>query len=92
MANTYFSMNNLGIDFDRRTTAPEFSTGAQCWTNDQKVAVYVQANGSVSASGTSGAITTASQFSDTGGTVINTVAFADDEWGWVLVPQPNPIP
>lgn len=85
MANTYFSMNNLGVDFDKRTTAPEFSLGAMCWTNDLKKAVYVQASGAVSASGSAGTVSTAGQLTDTGGAAINTVAFADNEYGWVLL-------
>jgi hypothetical protein len=85
MANTYYSMSHLGVDFDKRTTAPEFSVGAMCFTNDLKKAVYVQANGAVSASGTAGTVSTAGQLTDTGGAAINTTAFADDEYGWVLL-------
>lgn len=88
MANTYYSQTLLGVDLDgRRTEAqgPEFSVGSMCFTNDLKKAVYVQANGAVSASGTTGTISTAGQLTDTGGGAINTTAFNDNSYGWVLL-------
>lgn len=83
MANTVFAVDgSVGVDFDARPTTPEFAVLEMCWTNKGK-AVYVQANGGIAASQSDIAVTTAGQASDGLGTWSNTVAFNDNEYGWV---------
>ena len=83
MANAQYAVTpTLGVDFDARPTTPEFAIGSMVWINGGK-AVYVQANGAIAATQSDILVSTAHQASDGTGTWSNTVAFADNEYGWV---------
>lgn len=72
---------SLTADFDLNTQVVGSQAGDG--TQDGYVWRYVQANGAIVASQTDVAVTAAGQASDGLGTYVNTVAFADNEYGWV---------
>ena len=83
MANAQYAVDgSAGVDFDARPTTPGFTVGEMCWTNVGK-AIYVQANGAIAATQVDITVATTGQASDGAGTWSNTVAFVDNEYGWV---------
>jgi len=66
--------------------APDFELNTQQIGVDGFTYRYVQANGAIAASQTDVAVTAAGQASDGLGTYVNTLAFADNEYGWVRNP------
>jgi hypothetical protein len=83
MANAQYAVNSIaGVDFDARPTTPGFALGSMCFINGGK-AVYVQANGAIAATQSDILVSTAHQASDGTGSWSNTVAFNDNEYGWV---------
>ena len=79
-----FSVNGkLGFDPDLRETIPGFPVLDTTIGDDGFMYVFVQANGAIAASQTDVAVTSAGQASDGAGAFVNTIAFVDDEYGWV---------
>lgn len=64
-------------------TQPSFELNTQQIGVDGFTYRYVQANGAIAASQTDVAVDAAGQASDGLGAYVNTLAFADDEYGWV---------
>lgn len=62
---------------------PDFELNTQQKGDDGFMYLYVQANGPIPASQTDITVDAAGQASDGGGTYVNTLAFADNEYGWV---------
>ncbi len=62
---------------------PDFELNTQQKGDDGFMYRYVQANGAIAASQTDIAVDAAGQASDGLGTYVNTLAFADNEYGWV---------
>ena len=88
MANTRYSVGTLGVDFDARDTVPVHPVSTMTFLASSagpEKAAYVQANGAIAASQSDITVSTAGQASDGLGTWSNTVAFADNEYGWVWV-------
>ena len=84
MANVATAEGRIGaVNPDSRTTSPEFALNTQQIGVDGFVYRYVQANGVIAASQTDVAVSAAGQASDGAGTYVNTLAFADNEYGWV---------
>lgn len=87
MANTVYAVGPIcGLDLDKRSTVPEFPAGTKFFVTGaggQQVAIYVQANGAIAASQTDVAVTQAGQASDGTGAFVCTLAFADNEYGFV---------
>lgn len=82
------AVNNQGgvlgaIDEARRTTDPEFDLNSRIIGDDGFVYRYVQANGAIAASQTDITVASTGQASDGLGAFVNTIAFADDEYGFV---------
>ena len=78
----------LAVDADERKTVQEFDLGATLIGPDENGAgsyrwVYVQANGAIAASQTDITVDAAGQATDGAGDKANTLAFADNEFGWV---------
>lgn len=71
------------LDPDRRTTTPDFKECTTAIGNNGMVWVYVKANGTIAASQTDVAVTTAGLATDGSGAYVNTTAFALNEYGWV---------
>ena len=88
MANTAYSVNGVIVDFDARDTVPQFTLMQPVLCNVGR-ALYVQANNSIAASQTDITVATTGQASDGSGTWSNTTAFADNEYGWVWLAEPN---
>ncbi len=63
--------------------APDFELNTQQKGSDGFMYRFVQANGAIAASQTDIAVTAAGQASDGLGAYVNTLAFADNEYGWV---------
>jgi hypothetical protein len=83
MANTNRAVDLLGVDFDKRDTTPEFEVGYSVFCSAGDVAQYVQASGAIAASQTDIAVDAAGQASDGLGTWECSLAFVDNEYGWV---------
>ena len=62
---------------------PDFALNTQVKGVDGFMYRYVQANGAIPASQTDISVDAAGQASDGGGTYVNTLAFADNEYGFV---------
>jgi predicted ATP-grasp superfamily ATP-dependent carboligase len=88
MPNTAYSVDGSVIDFNARHTVPQFTLMQPCHANVGR-ALYVQANGSIAASQSDITVATTGQASDGLGTWSNTVAFADNEYGWVWLAEAN---
>lgn len=90
MAGEYATSALMGVDIDARDTTPQFALGTGAFgVNDAGAPLimrYVQANGSIAASQTDITVSVAGQASDGSGTWDNSVAFADNEYGWVWLP------
>lgn len=92
MAGEHATSGLMGVDPDSRDTVPQFSLGTGAFgVNDAGAPLkmrYVQANGTIAASQTDITVSVAGQASDGAGTWDNSaVAFADNEYGWVWVPD-----
>lgn len=61
----------------------DFELNTQQKGSDGFMYRYVQANGAIAASQVDVAVDAAGQASDGAGTYVNTLAFADNEFGWV---------
>jgi len=62
---------------------PDFALNTQAKGSDGFMYRFVQANGAIAASQTDVAVDAAGQASDGLGAYVNTLAFADNEYGWV---------
>jgi len=62
---------------------PDFALNTQVKGVDGFMYRFVQANGAIAASQTDVAVDAAGQASDGLGAYVNTLAFADNEYGWV---------
>lgn len=62
---------------------PDFELNTQVKGVDGFMYRFVQANGAIPASQTDITVDAAGQASDGGGAYVNTLAFADNEYGWV---------
>lgn len=72
------------VNLDRTTVDPEFALGTTVIGEDGNPYVYVQANGAIAASQTDIAVDANFQASDGLGAYVNgTVAWVDNEYGWV---------
>lgn len=65
---------------------PEFAVNTQQVGVDGFTYRYVQAGGAIAASQTDVAVDAAGQATDGAGTYVNTLAFVDNEYGWVRNP------
>ena len=88
MANTAYSVNGVVIDFKQRDTVPQFTLMQPALCNTGR-ALYVQANNAIAASQSDITVATTGQASDGSGTWSNMDAFADNEYGWVWLAEPN---
>ncbi len=83
MAVTDFSIDHrVGINFNRRTTAPDYALGETAKGTNNTVWIYGQASGAVSV-GPCTVNATTFLITDTSGTYTADTAFADGEYGWV---------
>lgn len=73
----------IGANFDRRTTEQEFALMTKVTGSDGFDYYYCQANGAIAASQADVSLATTGQATDGGGSLANTTAFADNEYGWV---------
>lgn len=83
MASTFNALPIIGIDYELRTTEPDFALGTPSIGNKSDTWVYVRASGTVAVgtctvSGSGGFIVT-----DAAGNYTADTAFADAEYGWV---------
>lgn len=90
MANSRYAATPVhGIDFDARDTDPVFAIGTMVQLaggGGPEKACYVQASGAIAASQTDISVDASGQATDGLGTWENSsVAFADNEYGWVWV-------
>jgi len=74
-------INSDGGDGTR--PAPDFALNTQQKGSDGFMYRYVQASGAIAASQIDIAVDAAGQASDGGGAYVGTLAFADNEYGWV---------
>lgn len=65
---------------------PDFALNTQQIGVDGFMYRFVQANGAIAASQVDVAVDAAGQASDGAGVYVNTIAFADNEYGWVRSP------
>ena len=73
----------MGFDADARPTTEDFELGTTFVGDDAHVWTFVQANGAIAATQTDIAMTIAFQASDGAGLLANTIAFVDNEYGWI---------
>ncbi len=85
----YATSGCAGVDIDQRSAdaSPEFSVGTTVFGSDGYAYVYVHANGAIAASQTDVTVNVSTfEASDGAGAYVNTIAFADNEYGWVRSP------
>jgi hypothetical protein len=76
----YATDGKIGIDFERRTTTPEFALGTTARANGNRKYIYVVSSGAT-AVGTS--TLTGTTVTDTAGSHTADTAFASGEYGWI---------